>query len=288
MRIDIHAINLVPSTDLKDYADTRMWQAARRWARRVAWAGMWLVDEQNAATQPRLSCRLDAWVRGVGIVTVRHLDTNPYVAIDIAAARLEQTIAGKMRQLARRQLRPLTSDGRRNGQPAPWSSPPHAAPRLALVIERSMLPRRLSLIPWLRAKYGIEQVGRISLPTSLWQAAGKGSGLADSLRERLALSLMCWPELIVVLGRAGSGDQPAEAVAEQQRVRRIVEQLRDWNVPVETVGLWIAESWQPECHVESMELARFIPDEELVQGRNGNGAAKAADRMEEQEVVPCG
>lgn len=189
MRIDIHAVNLVLSTDLKEYAEARMWQAARRWARRVVWTGMWLVDEPNAAEGLRFSCRLDAWVRGAGIVTVRHLDTDPYVAIDIAAARLEQAIAGRMRQLARRQLRPLAAGDRRNGQPAPQSSPPHAAPRLALVIERSKLPRRLSLIPWLRAKYGIEQVGRIGLPTCLWQAAADGSGLADALRERLSLSL---------------------------------------------------------------------------------------------------
>lgn len=99
---------------------------------------------------------------------------------------------------------------------------------------------------------------------------------------------MCWPGLIVVLGQAGAGDDPVETAVEQQRVRWIVEQLRDWYVPVETVGLWVAETWQPESHVESMELARFLPDEAPAQNHNGNRAVKAADVLDEQEVVSCG
>jgi ribosome-associated translation inhibitor RaiA len=93
MRIDIHAINMALSPDLKTYAETRIWQSARRWSRRVAWTGLWLVQSDEPAEAAKLSCRLDAWVSGAGIVTVRHADNDPYVAIDIAAARLEQAIA---------------------------------------------------------------------------------------------------------------------------------------------------------------------------------------------------
>lgn len=280
MRIDVHAINLMLSSDLKDYAEIRIWRAVRRAARRTAWVGLWLTQHPEQSDDAiRYSCRLDVWLRGIGIVTVCHFDAHPYVAIDIAAARLRQAIATKMRQdalgrriAARRNLRESASTD---------------DPRLAVVIERANLPRRMSLIPWLRAKYGIEQVTRISLPATLWHAAANGDGLAEALRPRLALSLLCRPELIVVLGRAGIADDADNAHAEELRVRRIVGQLRRWSIPIEMLGLWITETWNPECHVESRELLRVSPEMPPVI-RDGVATIDAANRVIEMEAVPCG
>jgi hypothetical protein len=36
------------------------------------------------------------WLRRLGLVTVRHADTNPFVAVDRAAARLRQAIARRI------------------------------------------------------------------------------------------------------------------------------------------------------------------------------------------------
>ncbi len=288
MRMDIHAINMAIPSELREYAEIRMWQAVRRAARPVAWVGMWLVDHRDGLDPANLACRLDAWVRGIGIVTVRHWETDPCVAIDIAAARLEQAMAGQMRRLAPCHLRSGTTNAPRNGQPLPQPSALRSGPRLAVVIERGGLPRRLALVPWLKARHGVEQMSRISLPAKLWQAATAGSGLAQALRERLALSLLCRPQLIVVVGRTGAGDDSTAVQAERERVQQIVDQLRRWNIPVQTVGLWIAENWQPERDVESMELTRFIPDEVWTEYQNDNGVEETAGRLNEREVVSCG
>src|SRR5688572_7867711 len=96
MRIDIHAINFTVSDKLSDYARGRVWQAVGPLAKRVSWVGLWLVDHQVTTEGADISCRLDAWVRRHGVVTVRLSESEPYRAIDTAAARLERALARKV------------------------------------------------------------------------------------------------------------------------------------------------------------------------------------------------
>lgn len=130
--------------------------------------------------------------------------------------------------------------------------------RQGVIVERANLPGCHRLIPWLALRYGMSQVSRVGVPANLWHAAGECQRLAEALRERLARRLHR-KGVLIVLGRAGECDQPGAVAEEQQRVRRIVSRLRDGRVPVETVGLWVVETFDPECPVASMELSRFDP-----------------------------
>ncbi len=165
MRIDIHPINLTLAKELTQYAETRMWQATRRASRRVTWIGVWLTNDPGDDGEARFSCRLDAWVRGVGIITIRHFDSNAGGAIDIAAGRLEQAIAGKVRRLAQRPLRPIEANARRHGffehqiakaivlalfVPLIISSGGNAGSQAATLVIRSLALGELRLTDWLR------------------------------------------------------------------------------------------------------------------------------------------
>jgi ribosome-associated translation inhibitor RaiA len=257
MRIDIHAVNIDLTDPLKRFAESRAWMSARRHFSRVAWIGLWLVDQRPSPDRPGLTCRIDAWLRNIGHLTVCHADTNIYVAIDIAAARLEQSIARALRQAAQRRIEAAQSDGDSVDPRLRREQPAAAMPRLAVAIERRdarLRRRRLPLLPWLRIKYGIEQVSRVTLPDRIWEGVAKGTEMADLLHHRLALSLLCWPELIVVVGRSDGSHDEDVVVEEQQRVRQIVQRIREWSVPLEVVGAWINERWEPDCYVESQEL----------------------------------
>jgi hypothetical protein len=269
MRIDIHAINFELSEPVERFAESRVWLAARRYVSRVAWIGVWLANDQaEALTQP-MTCRIDAWLRGLGHITIEHADTNIFSAVDIAAARLEQSIGRALHRAAERGISAaLDNSGLGSSdKPAEARVP---MPRMAVVIERRDAQRRLPLLPWLRIKHGIEQVSRITLPPEIWDAIAPGASASDQLQQRLALSLLCRPELIVVLGRAR--EQVCED-DERRRVRSMLRLVGSASVPVPAIGVWIREQWEPDCRVQSLELSAEETE------------PQTDDRALEQEVV---
>jgi ribosome-associated translation inhibitor RaiA len=102
MRIETHAANLKLTPALRDYAQTCLWLATRELAGRLAWIGLWLTEYLAEDQLPALSCRITAWVRGVGAIAATHTADDALVAIDRASARLEQALARAARAIARR------------------------------------------------------------------------------------------------------------------------------------------------------------------------------------------
>jgi ribosome-associated translation inhibitor RaiA len=92
MRIDVRAMNMELPTALRSYAETRAWMAGRRHWSRVIWLSVMVANRTAASGAPVFSCRIDGWLRGVGHLSVRHVDADPYVAIDRAAVRLERAV----------------------------------------------------------------------------------------------------------------------------------------------------------------------------------------------------
>jgi hypothetical protein len=258
MRIEVSATNLDLSPVLRNYAEARVWVALRRLARRPSWVGVRLIGGADEARPPRVACRVDAWLRGVGLVTVRHVDTNPYMGIDSAAVRLRQVITRRLRHaglVAPSPAAPLLQHSRTVSASSRATTPP----RLAVVIKPSGGRSRLSLRPWLRARYGIEETHGTTLSQDAWRqlASGESEEVDPTLRDRLALSLLCRPELVVVAGTGGPArpaDQPPTSRAE---VERIVGRVRALRLPTEVVGVWTAERWDAaSCLVESEEVGQ--------------------------------
>lgn len=219
MRLDVHAVNMDLTSEMEQHAKLRAWQAVQRWPQRAVWVGVWLTDQHNAAggaagasapaemDSTRYSCRFDVWLRGVGVISVCQSEAEARCAVDVASARLVQAISARMRKCIRDDVR-FAPDEWRYTAPAGASGRLHcdepASRRsrcLAVLIERKNSGRRSKMLQWLRDQYGVEQVIRLSLPAGLWRKAALGSSLAMNLRERLSLSMLCWPQLIVVAGR---------------------------------------------------------------------------------------
>jgi hypothetical protein len=77
--------------------------------------------------------------------------------------------------------------------------------------------------------------------------------------------------LVVVLGQPTFGDNGL-AQEEQDRVGRIVRQIRSWALPVEVVGVWVEEHWEPDAYIESKELECSAPEEIVESDVIGAGA----------------
>jgi hypothetical protein len=259
MRIQVSAANLDLSPVLRNYVEARVWVALRRLPRRPSWVGVRLIgDAGKTRRPPRVTCHVDVWLRGVGIVSVRHVDTNAYRGIDCAAVRLRQAITRRLRHAGLLAASPAARR-RRHSRTISATSRTTAPPCLAVVIKPSGGRSRLGLRPWLRARYGIEEIQSITLSRDAWRqlASDESEEVAPTLTDRLALSLLCMPELVVVSGtggRARSGDQLRISRAE---VERVVRRIRSLRLSAEVVGVWTAERWDAAASlVESEEVGQ--------------------------------
>jgi hypothetical protein len=117
---------------------------------------------------------------------------------------------------------------------------------------------RLSLIPWLRTRYGIEQVHTLSLAWPEWEAllAGEMESLQlERFKDRLALAQLCRPEALIVVGGAEPQPWCDERPQGRTEVERVVNNLRALDLPTEVIGVCANEHWtSDECLIESEKL----------------------------------
>ena len=102
MRFDIRIDNRVTPSDVREYAESRVGLAVHRAADRLSYVGVRLRPADasartgGAAPVP-VECQLEAWLRGAGVVAAKYADPDGFVAVDRAAAILEQAILRKLR-----------------------------------------------------------------------------------------------------------------------------------------------------------------------------------------------
>jgi hypothetical protein len=72
--------------------------AIRGAADRLSFLGIRLGPEDADAANSSVQCQVEAWIRGLGVVSAHHSDADSYIAIDRAAALLEQAVLRKLGQ----------------------------------------------------------------------------------------------------------------------------------------------------------------------------------------------
>jgi hypothetical protein len=282
VRVEIFGNGFEVPDVLRTYAEARVWLAVQRAAERLSWVGVRLMSVDAggvvgggggpnggvAAARRRLTCQLDVWLRGIGLITVRHTDANAYVGIDCAAVRLEQAIVRRVRERGWHAARSIGGGVPEGGGEAFGRGRGVAgSPRCAVLIVPRDLKPRLSLIPWLRARYGIERVQTLCLARPEWDALAAGEARSlylERLKDHLALAQLGRPEAIVVVGGAAPRASSCARSHGRREVERALSHLRSWDLPAEVIGAWVTEHWDAEqCLIESEELP-LRPDETAV------------------------
>jgi ribosome-associated translation inhibitor RaiA len=93
MRFEMFVDGSHMQSDLRPYAESRVGLAIHRAVDRVSFVRVRLTREDGRAVM----CRVEAWLRGLGVITAKHADIDSYVAIDRAAALLEQAVLRRLR-----------------------------------------------------------------------------------------------------------------------------------------------------------------------------------------------
>jgi hypothetical protein len=127
---------------------------------------------------------------------------------------------------------------RRDGELTPRRQSP---PCLAVLVRHEGTRSRLAVRRWLRNRYGIEQVQAMTLSREAWTAlaSGDASEFDAGLKDRLHLSLLGRPELIVVVGHDRCGDSRLTRAGRCRDVERVVQRIRAWDLPAEVIGIWL-------------------------------------------------
>jgi ribosome-associated translation inhibitor RaiA len=270
MRVEFIANEFPVSDVLRTYAESRVWLAVRRAAAHLSWVGVRLISDSRERSDGRVGCRIDVWLRGRGVVTVAHTDVDPYVAIDCASVRLEQALVRKLREIGRhvRGTGVPSRAGRQAGA---------TCPRYAMVLVPPEARPRLSAIPLLRARYGIEQVQTVSLRGCEWDALVErelSSPHLKRLKDRLALAHLCRPEAVVLLGAAPASQPSRDEPRTRREMQQVMNSLRYFGLGVDVIGVWVDERWTPDdCMVESQEVP-------LEKGSDDGGNWRRAARAE--------
>ncbi len=266
MRLDVHVVDVQPTAALTEYTQSRLWLGLQHLSRRVVCAGVWLTERSSAGEDDarRFVCRIDLWLRRIGHVTVRHVDDNPYVAVDLAVARMRHAVSRRLGRAAcaagvAGEDDERGDDGgldRRRRRPRFDREP---APRLAVVIERRGRCAASSALPWLMRNHGVERLSRMTVTSAAWEAAADGNERAiRTLRDRLALALLGRPVFVVVLGSAGGPDAaPVDSSREESRVGALAAAIRRGSLPVEVIGLWMGREGEPHPVVEGPEIPAY-------------------------------
>jgi hypothetical protein len=253
MHIEIIGNNFEIPDVLRTFAESRVWLAVHRAAGRVSWIGVRFLREDAATADGRVTSQVDVWLRGIGLVTVKHTDVNPYIALNCALVRLKQALVRRLREA---DVYAGKSNERRSKASADRAS--DASPRYAVVVVPRDGRPRLSLIPWLRARYGFQQLQTVALSWREWDALVAGDMNSPQLarfKDRLALAQLTRPEAVIVVGGASPQASCDERPQARQEIQRVVSHIRSFGLPIEVIGVWLNEHWSDEdCLLESEEL----------------------------------
>jgi hypothetical protein len=112
---------------------------------------------------------------------------------------------------------------------------------------------QLPVIEWVKTNCGVDYVDMITEPgPDRLVAIGQGAELG-SIRARLLISLTKHgSETLVIAGHDDCAGNPVSKDVHLNQIRRAVEVVRNWNLPIKHVlGLWVNHEWQVEKVVSS-------------------------------------
>jgi len=96
---------------------------------------------------------------------------------------------------------------------------------------------------WIKKNHGVEFVDVVSEPGCDLALSGPSDAEA-SMRAKVEISINAHKSRLVFV--SGHHECAANPVSEEEHVahiRKAVERVNSWNLPVRVVGLWVNDSW---------------------------------------------
>ena len=109
---------------------------------------------------------------------------------------------------------------------------------------------QLTLCQWMKENYDLDYVDVITEP-GIDRILSKGSAAERAAIEKKArISVKAHgSEVIVVAGYYDCAGNPVSREEHCKQVKKAMQVIRSWKLPVEVVGVWIGEDWSVVVNV---------------------------------------
>lgn len=111
MKVQFGSKGLLAANGVRAHAVRRLHFALDRFAGRVTWARVRLVDVNGARGGIDIQCLIQVWVTGIGALVVKVMAADPNTAIDRGAERIHRLVARQLDRRSKRRRRSPRSDG---------------------------------------------------------------------------------------------------------------------------------------------------------------------------------
>jgi len=111
---------------------------------------------------------------------------------------------------------------------------------------------QMPVIEWIKREYGVLYIDMITEPgPNKILAKSTDEAKLESIRKRLEISVEKHNSRVVaVIGHYDCAGNPVEEKVQLKQIIAAVQVVKEWNMRIEVIGLWIDKNWQVEV-VES-------------------------------------
>jgi carbonic anhydrase len=111
---------------------------------------------------------------------------------------------------------------------------------------------QLPVNKWAREEFGVDYVDTITEPGAdlyltenlIWQN--------DKIKSRVDISVnRHGSRNVVIVGHYDCAGNPVSDQKHKDLIRKSVEEIKAWKLPVRVVGLWVNDKWEPEVIVDT-------------------------------------
>ncbi len=104
----------------------------------------------------------------------------------------------------------------------------------------------IPVIEYLRRKYGVDWVDMITEPGISRLLSGiPDSEIVEAFRRKTEISSRCHgSRLVAVVGHHDCAANCADEEVQRGQTRAALRTVRNWNLGMRVVGLWIDETWE--------------------------------------------
>ena len=106
---------------------------------------------------------------------------------------------------------------------------------------------QIPVTEWIKKKYEVQYVDMITEPGCDKVVCGTDDATIEKIKSKALISINAHKSsLVIVAGHHDCAGNPVSKEEHLTQIKKCVDTVKSWNLPIETVGLWVNEKWEIE------------------------------------------